>query len=122
MAAVMARTRDPASEVRETNATPQIPHTLFFDLRCGKEGLARAHDVLPQMETRNTQPAVGVPSENNAEKHEEEGSNQRQKEIKKRFALEEQAPVDGFIPSRIDGVQKRPEMKSFQGNARDAHV
>ena len=39
-AAVMVRTRASASVLREVKATPQIPHTLLLDLRCGREGCA----------------------------------------------------------------------------------
>jgi hypothetical protein len=34
MAPIIARTRASASVLREANATPHIPHTLLFDLRC----------------------------------------------------------------------------------------
>src|SRR4029077_18654919 len=64
IAAVIARTRDSASALREANATPHIPHTLLFDFRRREEGHARAYHVLAQMKARNSQTAVGIPGEN----------------------------------------------------------
>jgi hypothetical protein len=71
IAAAMARTRDSASLLPEAKATPQIPHTLLFDLRSRKESHASAQGVFAQVEARNSQTAVGVPCQAGA-KHQEE--------------------------------------------------
>src|SRR5277367_807390 len=63
MAAVMALTRDSASAVRAAKATPQIPHTLAFDLRSRKENGGSADEVFAEMEARNLQALVGIPAE-----------------------------------------------------------
>jgi len=39
--------RDSASVLREAKATPQIPHTLLFDLRRREEGGAGTDGMLP---------------------------------------------------------------------------
>src|SRR5271163_4137521 len=63
IAAVMALTRDSASAVRAAKATPQIPHTLAFDLRSRKENGGGTDQVFAEMEARNLEPLVGVPAE-----------------------------------------------------------
>src|SRR5712692_3596927 len=72
IAAVIARTRDSASALREANATPHIPHTLLFDLRRGEEGGAGADSVLPQTEARNSQTAIRIPGKDNPQQQEEQ--------------------------------------------------
>src|SRR5271155_1049537 len=67
IAAVMALTRDSASAVRAAKATPQMPHTLAFDLRSRKENRRGANEVLAEVEARNLQALVGIPSEIRAE-------------------------------------------------------
>src|SRR6202049_1322871 len=62
-AAAIARTRDSASAVRLANGTPQMPHTLLFDLRGAEERGARAKEVLAEVESRNPQAVVRVPAE-----------------------------------------------------------
>src|SRR5271168_64098 len=86
MAAVMTLTRDSASAVRAAKATPQIPHTLAFDLRSRKENRRRADQMFAEMEARNLQAPVGVPAEIRAQK-------------KKKLAFEQQTPIKGFVPS-----------------------
>src|SRR5258708_17241612 len=61
IAAVIARTRDSASALREAKATPHMPHTLLFDLRRGEEGGAGSDGIGPQMEARHSQMAVHIP-------------------------------------------------------------
>src|SRR5437016_7418994 len=84
IAAVMARTRDSASPVREANATPHIPHTLLFDFRRREEGGARADGVLSQMEARDSQAVVRIPGEPGSQEQEEHrrhgGEHQRSEE------------------------------------------
>ena len=63
MAAVMALTRDSASAVRAAKATPQMPHTLAFDLRSRKENGRGADEVFAEVEARNLQALVRVPAE-----------------------------------------------------------
>src|SRR5271163_3281204 len=63
MAAVIALTRDSASAVRAAKATPQMPHTLAFDLRSRKENRRGADEVLAEVEARNLQALVGIPAE-----------------------------------------------------------
>src|SRR5438045_5389765 len=50
IAAHIALTRDSASALREVKATPQIPHTLFFDLRRREERRACPDQVFPKVE------------------------------------------------------------------------
>jgi len=92
IAAVIARTRDSASALREAKATPQMPHTLLFDLRRGEEGSARTDGVFPQTKrgllngcphTRQTGPATTKSTT----------SPQRRAQIEERFTLQEQAPI-----------------------------
>src|SRR5438046_8553948 len=55
IAAVIAFTRDSASVLRVVKATPQIPHTLFFDLRRREEGCARSDYVRSEEHTSELQ-------------------------------------------------------------------
>src|SRR6266850_4664984 len=122
IAPVIARTRASASALREANATPHIPHTLFFDLRRRKEGCARPHCVLPQVETRNSQALVGIPAKHSTHQQEERKCRGRGYEVKKGLALQKQAPINGFIPSRIQSVQQASQMKSIKRETRQAHM
>src|SRR5271154_3318125 len=72
MAAVIALTRDSASAVRAAKATPQMPHTLAFDLRSRKEDRRGADQMLAEMEARNFQTPVGVPAEIRAQQEEKQ--------------------------------------------------
>src|SRR5580765_563148 len=101
IASVIARTRASASALRVANATPHIPHTLFFDLRRRKEGCARPHRVLPQVETRNSHTPVGIPPEEGTHQQEERKCRGRGYQVEKGLALQKQAPIKGFIPFRI---------------------
>src|SRR6266446_8377778 len=100
-AAVIARTRDSASALREANATPHMPHTLLFDLRRGEEGGAGTDSMLSQMEARDSQTAVRIPGQQGPQQQEEQGRGNRENQIKERFALQQQAPIDHFIPARV---------------------
>src|SRR5277367_6567537 len=62
-AAVMALTRDSASAVRAAKATPQMPHTLAFDLRGREEHGGGANKMFAEVEARDLQALVGVPAE-----------------------------------------------------------
>src|SRR5579885_1687939 len=106
MASAMARTRDPASVFGESNATPQMPHTLLLDLRGRKERHSRAHSFLTQANSREFQPLVGIPGEPGTPEEEKKRREQGGAQEEQRFALEKQAPVGGCIPSRVDGVQE----------------
>src|SRR6267378_1981444 len=61
-AAVIARTRDSASALREANATPHMPHTLLFDLRRGEEdgasGLGKQHWILQILARQIVAPCI----------------------------------------------------------------
>src|SRR5450432_1433493 len=121
IAAVMARTQDWARILGEVNATPQMPHTLLFNLRRMKEGCAGAQDVAPETIARKTQAVVGVPGQQQAQQEKENERNQGDKHKKERLALQEQAPVQIFVPRRVDfskqAVQPEgPERKPGNAN------
>src|SRR5579859_7831802 len=99
-AAAIARTRASASLLRDANATPQIPHTLLLDLRSRKESGSRAPHVLTQTESANSESAVRVPRKHHAQHKEEKHERHAQHQIEKGHSLEEQAPIDSFLPSR----------------------
>src|SRR6202790_4048953 len=122
IAAAMARTRNSASLLRDANATPQIPHTLLLDLRSRKEGYTSAQGVLAQVETGDSQVAVGVPCKNCAHQQEEEHCRHAQHQIKKRLSLQEQAPIDSFLPARSDCAQQLPQPKSNVRQPRQADM
>jgi len=105
IAAVIARTRDSASVLREAKATPHMPHTLLFDLRGGEEGGARTDSVLPQMEARDSQTAVRIPGKQDPQQQKAQCRRSGERQIEERFAFQQQAPVGRFIPARIDGVK-----------------
>src|SRR5882762_4308439 len=102
IAAVMARTRDSASAVREANARPHIPHTLLFDFRRREEGGARTDGVFPQMEARDSQTVVRVPGQRGSRQQEKHRPRGGEHQIEERFALQQQAPVDRFFPARVN--------------------
>src|SRR5580704_6901021 len=122
IAAAIARTRDSASLLREAKATPQIPHTLLFDLRRRKEGHTRAHGVLAEVEARNAQSAIRVPGQDSAQQQEQENRRDAQHQIEKGFSLEQQAPIDGFFPSRINRAQNFPQGKAYVWQAGQTDV
>src|SRR5882762_1079881 len=122
IAAVMARTRDSASARREANATPHIPHTLLFDLRRGEEGGAGTDGVLPQMEARDSQTAVRIPGKHGPQQQEEQCRRGGKHEIEERFALQKQAPVDRFVPARVNPVQQTPQMQPFEWQTRQPYM
>src|SRR5256886_12998978 len=122
IAAVIARTRDSASALREANATPHIPHTLLFDLRRGEEGRAGTDRVFPQMEAWDSQTAVRVPGKHGAQQQEEQCRRSGKHEIEKRFALQKQAPVDHFVPARVNPVQQAPQMQPFEWQTCEPHM
>src|ERR1700720_3908618 len=122
MAAAIARTRNSASLLRDANATPQIPHTLFFDLRSREEGHPSAQSVLAQVETGDSQVAIGIPSQYGAQQQEGKHRRHAQYQIKKRLSLQEQAPIDRFLPARSDCAQQLPQPKSNVWQPRQAHM
>src|SRR5580700_4239305 len=122
MAAAMARTRDSASAVRVANATPQIPHTLAFNLRSREECGACANEMLSQMEARNLEALIGIPAEERAQQHEEQRERGGGDQDKEGFALEEQAPIKSFIPSGIEIFEGAAQTKALHGEAREADV
>src|SRR5207253_11291514 len=63
IAAVLARTRDSASRVREANAPRHIPLTLLFDFRGREEGGAGTDRLPPATEPRGPQAVVRLPRE-----------------------------------------------------------
>src|SRR5205823_1434353 len=89
IAAVIARTRDSASALREANATPHIPHTLLFDLRRGKEGGSGTDSVLSQMEARDTQTALRIPGQQGTKQQGEPRRWKRENPITEPSALEQ---------------------------------
>src|SRR5271155_5606108 len=74
MAAVMALTRDSASAVRAAKATPQMPHTLAFDLRSRKENRRGADEMFAEVEARNLQALVGIPAQIRAQQQKKQRS------------------------------------------------
>src|SRR5713101_860077 len=122
IAAVITRTRDSASALRETKATPHMPHTLFFYLRRGNERAAGPQRVLAQLEPWDSQTPVSIPGKRCPQHQEKQCPRGAQHEIQERLALQHQAPVHRFFPSRIDRVQQRPQMKSVEREPRQPHV
>src|SRR5216683_6092305 len=114
IAAVIARTRDSACALREAKATPHMPHTLLFDLRRGEEGGTRTAGIFAHTEARDSQSAVRIPGKQGPQQQKEHCRGSAEYEIEERFALQEQAPVDRFIPSRVNAVQQAPQMQTFE--------
>jgi hypothetical protein len=71
-AAVITLTRDSASAERAAKATPQIPHTLAFDLRSREESGGGADEMFAEVKARDFQAAIGVPAEKRAEQQKEQ--------------------------------------------------
>src|SRR5256885_5159738 len=88
IAAVMARTRDSASPVREANATPHIPHTLLFDFRRREEGGARTDGVLSQTEARDSQAVVRIPGKPGSQQQEEHRRCGGEHQVEERLAFQ----------------------------------
>src|SRR5690242_16779378 len=88
IARVIARTRASASVLRVTNATPQIPHTLLFDLRRLEECGPGPRNVFAQTETSNLQLAVGIQRHRFPHHQKEYRSGDEQTQHEKRFALQ----------------------------------
>src|SRR5580700_8909881 len=122
IAAAIARTRNSASLLRDANATPQIPHTLLLDLRSRKEGHPSAQGVLAKVETGNSQTAVGVPCQHRSQQQEGEHCRHAQHQIKERLSLQEQAPIDGFLPAWRDCAQHLPQYESNIRQPRQAYM
>src|SRR5258708_7814788 len=122
IAAVITRTRDSASALREAKATPQMPHTLLFDLRGREEGGARTDGVLPEMESRDSQTAVCIPGKQDPQQQEAQRRRSGEHQIEERFTLQEQAPVHRFIPSWVNAVQQAPQMQTFERQPRQPHM
>src|SRR5713226_10671586 len=122
IAAVIARTRDSASALRDAKATPHIPHTLLFNPRRGEESSAATNGALPQMEARDTQSFVRIPRKQRPQHQKEQCRRCGQYKIEVRFALQEQAPVDRFVPSRVNALQQTPQMQPFERQPRQPHM
>src|SRR5215831_17653120 len=102
MAAVIACTRDSASELRTVKATPQMPHTLLFDLRRREEGRASADRVPSQLESGNFQALVRIPGEHSPQQKQENTCHTCHHQIKQGLALHNQTPVQSLIPAWIE--------------------
>src|SRR5205807_8907765 len=87
IAATIARTRASACVLRELKATPQMPHTLFFDLRGRKEGDTRAKHAVAQRKTRHSQPAICIPAGQKARREEENHGYPGKRKVKNRFTF-----------------------------------
>src|SRR5579864_4250027 len=105
-AAVIALTRDSASLARLANAIPQMPHTLLLDLRNVEKRRPRALHLRTQVESPDSQMIVCVPAEKNADQKKKDCHGHGNAQLKKRLALQQQAPVHGFLPVRKNPVQK----------------
>src|SRR5258708_31065462 len=93
IAAVIRRTRDSASALREANATPHIPHTLLLDLRRREEGRANAQHMLAQMKSADSHTAVGIPGENESPHKQVKPRNRGDHPIDKRVPVPQEAAV-----------------------------
>src|ERR1700730_14400590 len=122
IAAAIVRTRDSASAVRLANATPQIPHTLLFDLRRAEEGGTRPKEVLAQVESWNLQLVIRIPGQQRAQPKEKEGHRRGGNQGEEGFPFEQETPVQGFLPVRTYGVEQGAKMKSIQREPRKAHM
>src|ERR1700687_2392525 len=122
IAAVIARTREPASALREAKATPHMPHTLLFNLRRGEEGGAGTDGIRPQAEARHSQTAVRIPGKQDPQQQKENCRRRAKHEIEERFAFQDQAPVDRFIPARVNGVQEATQMQLFKRQTRQPYM
>src|SRR5215471_245702 len=111
IARAIVRTRASASELRVTKATPQIPHTLLFDLRCSEKCGTSAREMFAQVKTGNPQSAVQIPGHRFPQHQEKKRSRDKHAQSEERFALEQQTPIQKFIPSRIDLVEDTPQSK-----------
>src|SRR5438105_14626200 len=86
IAATIARTCASACVLRELKATPQMPHTLFFDLRSRKkEGDTRAKHAVAYMKTRYSQPTIRIPAEQEAHHEEENHAYAGKRQVQKRL-------------------------------------
>src|SRR6202166_259212 len=121
-AAVIALTRVSASLVRLAKAIPQMPHTLLLDLRNVEKRRARALKLRSQAESPDSQTIICVPPQQNADQNKEERRRYGNAQCKKRFALQQQAPVHRFLPVRESAVQKLPQVKPFHRQPRQTHV
>src|SRR5436309_9510886 len=111
IAAVIAFTRDSASVLRVLKATPQIPHTLFFDLRRREEGRARSDYVFPKVEARNPRHAVRIPRKDLPEQQKEDRDHGGEHQVKIRLAFQKQAPVNLSLPAREKGADELSHMQ-----------
>src|ERR1051325_1506665 len=101
IADAIRRARASASLLRVKKATPQIPHTLLFSFRCAEERGPGLREVRAQMKARNFQLAVPIPGKRFPHEQKEKGSADERTQRKKRFAFEQQAPVERFIPTYV---------------------
>src|SRR5258708_35191012 len=74
------------------------------------------------MEPGKHQTMISVPGEKRPEKKEHNRRKPSRGEHKKRFALQEQAPVQAFLPGGINSIQYRPHVKSIQWEARESYM
>src|SRR5215467_11250171 len=122
IAAAIARARNSASELREAKATPQIPHTLLSNLRRREKGHTRSEQVLAKVEAGYPQPAVCIPGKHEPQHQKEQCRCSSQRKVKKRLALQQQAPIDCFIPTRIEQIEEFLEMELLEWQSRQAHM
>src|SRR5258706_14945785 len=74
------------------------------------------------MEARDSQSAVRIPGKRGPQQQEEQCRPGGEYEVEKGFALQEQAPVDRFIPARVDLIQQSPEMQPRERQSRQSHM
>src|SRR6202012_2101793 len=75
------------------------PAHALFDLRCSQKRRSSAQQMLPKMKAGNLQPAVRLPGEDEPQHPKEKRCSASEHKYKKRFALQEQAPIEVFVPA-----------------------
>ena len=104
-------------------ATPQIPHTLLFDLRRGKKSSPGACHVKSKTKTRHIQTMIRIPGKQEAHEKQKQKTQRGDEQEKERFALQQQTPVEIFLPRRDKRVAGNSAIRNRRAAAaRDAHA
>src|SRR5262249_46057263 len=122
MAPAIRRTRASASLELFRKATPQIPHTELFYLRGCEKSRSCPRQVLPQMKSRYFKFPVGIPPQYQTQDAQKKCRPRRDDQHEKRFPLEQQAPIERFLPPGKNAVQNPAQPQTFQRQARQSHV
>ena len=107
-----------------SNVDGSPPRRGFHISLFGKanQSLPRPFDLITQTHADNAKPSGAIPTQKQSYRQSKTRQENRDRQRGKRFALEQQCPVDGLFPGRPDRVEGLEKKASNQRNSGETDV